>query len=134
MKVATKALRLSLDIVSEAETKCHSSKRSVPMQIEYWAHIGSVIEEFLTPKDVDAIIQGRAEVHVGPRISPPVDLSSVFDQLEQDRASGKLHEKVVTSREWFEASPDRPGHLVKVSADGKRTLGKFEHGEFKAVG
>lgn len=134
MKAASKPLRLGMEIVSEAEAKCHSSKRSVPMQIEYWAHIGSVIEEFLTPKDVDALIHGRAEVHVGPKISPPVDLSSVFDQLEADRASGKLHEKVVTSKEWFEASSERPGHLVKVSADGKRTLGKFVDGEFKAVG
>lgn len=134
MKASSKPLRLSVDLVSEAETKCHYSKRSVPMQIEYWAHIGSVIEEFLTPKDVDALMQGRAEVHVAPKLSPPVDLSSVFDQLEQDRASGKLHDKVVTSKEWFEASSDRPGHLVKVSADGKRTVGKFENGEFKAVG
>lgn len=134
MKTISKPLRLSVDLVSEAETKCHYSKRSVPMQIEYWAHIGSVIDEFLTPKDVDALINGRAEVRIEPKISSPVDLSSVFDQLESDRASGKLHEKVVSSREWFEVSSDHPGYLVKVSSSGERTLGKFVDGEFRAVG
>lgn len=134
MKTTSKPLRLSVDLISEAETKCHYSKRSVPMQIEYWAHIGSVIEEFLTPKDVDALIHGRAEVHVEPKISSAVDLSSVFDQLESDRALGKLREKVVSSKEWFEASSEHPGHLVKVSSNGKRTLGKFVDGEFRAVG
>lgn len=130
---ATKALRLSNDLVSEAEIQSHVSKRSVPMQIEYWASIGHAIEEYLTPKDVDALFSGRAEVHIEPKVSRPANLSAVFGQLEADRRSGDLQKKVVTSKEWFEISKDRPGHLVKVTSDGSRTIGKFEDGEFKAL-
>jgi len=104
------------------------------MQIEYWASLGPVIEEYLTPKDVDALFTGRAEVDIEQKLSRPENLSAIFGQLESDRKSGELQKKVVTAKEWFEISNDHPGHLVKVKADGSRTLGKFEDGEFKSVG
>lgn len=128
---ATKAVRLSSLLVSTAEIKSQINQRSVPGQIEHWAKIGAKIAERLTPKDIEDLLQERADFHLERKPSQNIDLATVVHRIEAERNAGTLSSKVVTSSEWFETSKEHPGYIVKINTEGKRVLGKIQNGVFK---
>lgn len=129
--MSSKTLRISDELFQDAEEQTKITKRSTAKQIEFWAELGRFAELNLTPRDVEAIFQRKVEVVVKLIESRSVDMPSVFNKLEQDRANSTLVSKVVTSKEWFETSEEHPGFLVKINERGERKIGKFESGKFK---
>jgi len=70
----------------------------------------------------------RNEKKISPK-SKPVNVNEVFDEIENNRASGTLSSKVVKDEVWYEESKDNPGMLYRISVKG-RELGTFKNGKF----
>ena len=126
-------LRLSEKLIEKARKEARSSMRSVPKQIEHWARIGQEVEPFLSTTDLTALANGEVKIQIVRKKSGPVDVDSVFSELEKDRSEGSLHSKVVQSKVWYEASKKKSGFLDRVSANGKRETGRFVDGIFKVL-
>ncbi len=123
-------LRLSDDLVHEAETEALLTKRSVPKQIEYWAAIGKAVAHTASNNDLLALVQGLAEVHIAPRNIGPIDADAIFAAVDQARESGALRRVISQAPLRYEASLTHPGLLDRIDAAGRRATGRFHNGEF----
>ncbi len=125
-------LRISDELMKKAEKQVKVTYRSAPKQIELWATIGEKIEAIMTPADIAALSAGELEVKVVRKKSAPIDMDSVFLDLEKERQDGSLKDKVLKGPLWYQESIEHPGYLEQiVAASGKRTIGTFEKGEFR---
>jgi hypothetical protein len=124
--------RLDDNIVSHAEASAELQKRSVPKQLEYWAEIGRRVEQQVDVAGLMAIIQDLAIIDVRPLQSRSVDAKEIFEELEADRASGRLAQVVTQASVVYEASVSHPGFLDQIDKDGRRVAGYFKNGEFVA--
>lgn len=135
--MATVSLRIDEDLVLQAEREARIQNRSKAKQLEYWAKIGKAISSKLTVADVFAVSQGikTIKLEVPPAVqSNPVNSDAVFNDLENDRNTGHLAEKVTSARVYYEVSIEHPGYLDRVDAvTQKRQAGSFINGEFKAL-
>lgn len=127
-------LRLDSDLVRAASAAARLHKRTLPRQIEYWAEIGRAVEKRIAMEDLLAVREGLARLIVqkGSMDAPePVD---VFNELETARKTGALAEAVANSSPVrYQVSQARPGLLERVEQGGRRTLGRFQNGEFVAI-
>ncbi len=87
----------------------------------------------LNPDDMLAISAGLAKITVEPVTSEPVDVASIFQSLETDRAAGVLPQMVTGSVLKYQASLKYPGYLEQIYPDGLIQTGKFQGGEFIAI-
>lgn len=124
-------MRLSSELIKDAEKQTKRSLRSVPKQIEYWASIGKKVESSMTPADIAALANGEVEIKILRKKSEPVSFEDVFTGIEADRAASTLAAKVLTGDIWYEESKEHAGLLVRVSASGKRDVGTFKNGKFQ---
>ena len=135
--MATVSLRIDEDLVLQAEREARIQNRSKAKQLEYWAKIGKAISSKLTIADVFAVSQGikTIKLEVPPAVqSIPVNSDAVFNDLENDRNTGHLAEKVTSAKVYYEVSIEHPGYLDRVDAvTQKRQAGSFINGEFKAL-
>jgi hypothetical protein len=118
-------VKLSDALVLDARVVGEASERSIASQIEYWARVGKALEPVLRGDQVLRLKQ-RGEA---------VPLSELLESV--DAKAG--HERVkahLASRPFphFEPAPGRPGFLVKIDEDGKRTVGRFVNREFRPAG
>lgn len=128
--MASKPLRVSNELYLQAESAGDTHKRSVSKQVEFWAELGKIAEQTLTVQEVNDLLHGKAKVETRPLKSPSVDFDEVFNELEEDRKAGLLTSQVLTSKEWYRLSKERPGYLEKVSTSGDVQVGKIKNGEF----
>lgn len=127
----TTQIRLNTELVQKAEQQGELNFRPPAKQIEVWANIGKEVESFLTPADRSALFAGEVEVRVIRKKSMPINIDSVFANVESDRADGVFKEEALKDNPWYEASADKQGHLIQVNpVTGKRTLGIFKKGVF----
>lgn len=125
-------IRLSSDLLKSAEQEGAIQKRSVPKQIELWAELGRAVSRIMDMEDVIAVIQGLKSLTLKSVGTRPVDSDTVFEQLEQYRASGAIIDKLTASEMYYESSQNTPGFLDKVDrATGKRETGRFVKGKFQ---
>ena len=129
----TIALRLSDDLVHEAEIEALIHKRSSPKQIEYWAQIGKLVARSATSSELLALLQGFAEVKVNPLPTTPINAGDIFAAVDQSHEDGRLSNAVSEAPARYEASRDQPGLLDKVTSGGKRETGHFKNGEFVTI-
>lgn len=118
-------VKLSDALVLDARVVGEAAERSIASQIEYWARVG---------KAVEPVLRGDQALRLKQR-GEAVPLSELLKSV--DSKAG--HERVkahVASRPFphFEPAPSRPGFLVKIDADGKRTVGRFVNREFRPAG
>jgi hypothetical protein len=117
-------VKLSDKLVLDARLVGETAERSIASQIEFWARLGRAIEPVLRTDEALRLKQ-RGEA---------VPLSACLDDI--DAASGRDRAKAfLQSRPYphFEPASDRPGYIVKIDEDGKRTVGRFVNREFKPV-
>jgi hypothetical protein len=124
----TTTVRLDNELVKQAKQAEKTTKRKASKQIEHWAEIGKKLEEKLNSSEIEAVLQGKAKIQTEKPEN--LNMSQVIYELENDRASGKLARDIRVGKEWFEASRDIPGHLVRISEDGTREIGNFVDGKF----
>lgn len=117
-------VKLSDAMVLDARVTAELSKRSIAGQIEYWANLGRAIERVLEGAQVLALCRSAAAQPLS------VCLESVDSAAGRGRLAGYLESQPFPH---YEPAPDAPGLLVRIDADGKRTLGRFVHRQFQAV-
>ena len=116
-------VKVSDRLVLDARLIGEVAERSIAKQIEYWARLGRAIEPLLRGDQALALCKAGA-------IRPLSDcLQSVDSPVGRKRLA-----------EYFRSLPyphyepaDRPGLLVRIDSNGRRTLGRFVNRRFKAV-
>jgi len=117
-------VKLSEQLVLDARLVGETTERSIASQIEFWARLGRAIEPVLRTEAVLRLKQRGGAVRLSDA------LRSVDTPVGRERLERYLADRPYPH---FEAAPDRPGLLVKIDADGTRTVGRFVHRKFRAV-
>jgi hypothetical protein len=110
------ALLLDARMVGEA------SQRSIAGQIEFWAGLGRAVESLLRGDQVLALCKaGKAK-----------PLSSCLNSVETADGRKRLAEHLKTlPYPHYESAPGPGGLLVRIEANGKRTIGRFVNRKFQ---
>ena len=117
-------VKLSDELVLDARLTSELAQRSIAGQIEYWSQLGRAIEPLLEGAQALALRRAGA-------VKPLSECLESVDSPEGRRRVGEY----LRSRPFphFEPAPDVPGMLVRIEADGSRTVGRFVNREFKAA-
>jgi hypothetical protein len=117
-------VKLSDDLVLDARLTGEASERSIAGQVEHWARLGRAVEAVLRGGEVIAL-KRRGDVR-------PLSAALTAPETAEGRERLRAH---LAERPYphFEVSPEQPGLLVKIDADGTRTLGRFVQRVFTPV-
>lgn len=109
-------VKLSDNLVVDARLAGEIAERSINSQIEYWARLGRAIDVLLRADQVMRLKQ-RGDART---------LSDCIAAIDTDEGRARTR-AYLASRPYphFEASPDRPGSVVRIDEDGTRTIGRF---------
>lgn len=117
-------VKLSDDVVLDARIIAELTERSIAGQIEFWASLGRALEPLLS--GAQALALQRAG-----KVKP---LSACLEVVDSPRGRRLVAEHLQTQPfPHYEPAPGRPGLLVRIDADGKRTIGRFFRRRFKAA-
>jgi hypothetical protein len=117
-------VKLSDELVLDARLTAETAQRSIAGQIEYWAQLGRAIEPVLQGAQALALCRSGA--------ARPLSqcLASVDSGEGRRRVAEHLEGQPFPH---YEPVPDEPGMLVRIEADGTRTVGRFVNRKFKAA-
>ena len=117
-------VKLSESLVLDARLAGDAVERSIAGQVEFWARLGRSVELLLDGQHVLALCRNAAARPLSAclqSVDSPEGRQRVADLLE----SGPFPH--------YEAHPDRPGLLVRIDADGSRTVRRFVKRQFRPV-
>lgn len=117
-------VKLSDALVLDARLAGETVERSIAGQVEFWARLGRSIELLLEGEHVLKLCRNAA---VRPLSSC---LESVDSPEGRQRVAAYLENRPFPH---YHPHPDKPGLLVRISADGSRTIGRFVKRKFKPV-
>ena len=114
-------VKLSDALVLDARIAGEVQERSIAGQVEFWAALGRSVEMLLEGRQVMALRRSGSQE----------PLSRALSSVETREGRRRL-ENVLAHRPFphFEQSPNDPHLLVRIDADGSRTLGRFIHRTF----
>jgi hypothetical protein len=117
-------VKLSDALVLDARLTGQVAERSIAGQIEFWANLGRAIEPLLQGAHALALCRAAA--------SRP--LSSSLASVDSPPGRGRVAD-YLAARPFphYEAAPGRPGLIVRIDADGSRTVGRFVNRRFQAA-
>jgi hypothetical protein len=115
-------VKLSDVLVLDARLTGRVSERSIAGQIEYWANLGRAIEPLLQGSQALALSSKAA-------IRP---LSACLESVDSAEGRRRLT-KYLEAQPYphYEPAADAPGLLLRIEADGTRTLGRFVNRQFQ---
>ena len=116
-------VKLSDALVLDARLAGEALERSIAGQVEFWAKLGRAVETLLQGGQALALCRSVA--------AQP--LSSCLDRV--DSAAGRRQvAKFLQTLPYphYEPAPNAPGLLVRIEANGKRTVGRFVNRQFHA--
>ncbi|MHB1306118.1 MAG: TA system antitoxin ParD family protein [Limisphaerales bacterium] len=117
-------MKLSDALVLDARLAGEVLERSIAGQVEFWARLGRAIEPLLQGTQALALCRNAA-VH---------PLSACLDGVDCAEGRRRVADFLQTQPfPHYEPAPDSPGFLVRIEADGKRTVGRFVNRQFKAM-
>jgi ParD-like antitoxin of type II bacterial toxin-antitoxin system len=117
-------VKLSATLILDARLTSQISQRSIAGQIEYWARIGRAIEPLL--QGVHALALSQA--------GSAMPLSDCLATVDSPAGRTRLATHLETlPYPHYEPAPEAPGLLLRTTADGQRTLGRFVRREFTPV-
>ena len=117
-------VKLSDDLVLEARQIGKISNRSIAGQIEFWAQLGRALEPLLRGDQVLAL---KRSGHARP-------LSELLDSVDSPEGRKRVVEHLKTKPfPHYEPHPDRPGFLIRIQKNGKRSVGRFVNRKFKVA-
>ncbi len=117
-------VKLSDEIVLDARLTAEIAERSIAGQIEYWAQLGRAVEPLLQGAQVLALLRAGAEK----------PLSECLESVDSPEGRRRVAEHLENQPfPHYEPAEDAPGMLIRIEADGTRTLGRFVNRQFKAV-
>ncbi len=115
-------VKLSDALVLDARLAGEILERSIAGQVEFWARLGRAIEPLLQGTQALALCRNAA--------ARP--LSVCLDSVDTPTGRHRVAEFLQTVPfPHYEPAPDAPGLLVRIDADGRRTLGRFINRQFK---
>jgi hypothetical protein len=115
-------VKLSDTLVLDARLAGEAVERSIAGQVEFWAKIGRAMEPLLQGDQVLALCRNAS-------IRP---LSSCLDSVDSSQGRQRVADFLQTQPfPHYEAAVDKPGLLVRIDAEGKRTVGRFINREFR---
>ena len=117
-------LRLSDTLVIDARQTGKLSERSISGQIEYWANLGRAIEPLLQGSQASAL--------ASKAVARP--LSTCLESVDSPVGNRRVAKYLETQPfPHYEPAQDEPGLLVRIEANGTRTLGRFINRQFQKV-
>lgn len=116
-------VKVSDALVLDARLTGEVAERSIAGQIEFWARLGRAIEPLLRGDKALALRRS------GDSQPLSESLSSVDSPEGRRRVAEHLNNLPYPHYE----PADAPGLLVKIEANGKRTVGRFVNREFRSV-
>ena len=115
-------VKLSEALVLDARLTGTAVERSIAGQIEYWANLGRAIDPLLQGGSALALCRAATARPVSECLET-VDTPQGRDRLAAHRATQPFPH--------YEPAPGEPGLLVRLDADGRRTLGRFVNRRFQ---
>ena len=115
-------VKLSDDLVLDARLTAELAERSIAGQIEFWAQLGRAMEPLLQGDQALALRRAGAAM----------PLSECLDSVDSPAGRRRVAEYLdVRPFPHYEPAAGSPGLLVRIEADGTRTVGRFVNREFK---
>jgi hypothetical protein len=116
-------VKVSDSLVLDARLTGEVAERSIAGQIEFWARLGRAIEPLLRGDKALAL----------RRSGDTMPLSECLRLVDTEEGRIRLEEHLKTVPFPHYEPADRPGFLVRIEADGKRTIGRFVNRIFEAA-
>jgi hypothetical protein len=116
-------VKLSDELVLDARLTSEVTERSIAGQIEFWAKLGRAVEPLLQGLQVMALSRAGADK----------PLSECLDMVDSPEGRRRVAEYLQTRPFPHYEPANKPGLLIRTTADGKRTLGRFVNRQFQAV-
>src|SRR6056297_498601 len=116
-------VKLSDTLVLDARLTAEAAERSIAGQIEVWAKLGRALEPLLQGVQAMALTRAGAA-------RPISECLESTDSSEGRMRVAEHHETLPYPH--YEPS-DTPGLLVRTTADGKRSTGRFVNRRFEVV-
>ena len=109
-------VKLSDELVLDARLTAEIAERSIAGQIEYWAQLGRAIEPLLQGAQALALRRAGTER----------PLSECLESVDSDEGRRRVAD-LLDSQPFphYKPAPDAPGMLLRIEADGTRTIGRF---------
>jgi len=117
-------VKLSDTLILDARVVGKAAERSIAGQIEFWARVGKAVEPMLRGDRMLRLKQ-RGDAVPLSKLLETVDSRAGRERLKAQQAARPFPH--------FEPAPGRPGLLVRIEADGKRTVGRFVNREFRVA-
>jgi hypothetical protein len=115
-------VKLSDVLVLDARLTGRVSERSIAGQIEYWANLGRAIEPLLQGSQALALSSNAA--------TRP--LSACLESVDSPEGRRRVAKHLKAQPyPHYELASDAPGLLIRIEADGTRTLGRFVNRQFQ---
>ena len=117
-------VKVSDALLLDARVAGEAVERSIAGQIEFWAKIGRALEPLLRGDHVLALCRSG-------NVKP---LSACLESVDSPAGRQRVFEHLKTRPyPHYEAKTGSPGLLVRIEADGQRTMGRFVNRQFQAV-
>jgi hypothetical protein len=117
-------VKLSDALVLDARLAGQVMERSIAGQVEFWARLGRAIDPVLDGVQAMAMSRRGAALPVAQAVAE-VDTPVGHQRLAQHLAA--------VAFPHYAAHPQRAGLLVRIEADGTRTVGRFQQRVFTPV-
>jgi len=115
-------VKLSDALVLDARLAGAAFERSLTGQVEFWARLGRAIEPLLQGTQVLALC----------RNATAQPLSACLESVDSPEGRRRVSEYLETQPfPHYEQAPNEPRYLVRIEADGKRTIGRFLNRQFQ---
>jgi hypothetical protein len=97
-------------------------QRSIAGQIEFWAGLGRAVESLLRGREVLALMKMGAARPLSECLSMP----------ESPEGRRRIADHFASlPYPHYETAPKRPGFLIRIEENGRRTLGRFVNRRFE---
>jgi hypothetical protein len=116
-------VKLSDTLVLDARLTAESAERSIAGQIEFWAKLGRAVEPLLQGDQAMALTRSCA--------ARP--LSECLGSAGSPKGRKRVAEHLKTLPYPHYEQSDTPGLLIRITADGKRSTGRFVNRKFEVV-
>lgn len=116
-------VKISDTLVLDARLTGEIAERSIAGQIEFWASLGRAIERLLRGDKALAL----------RRTGDAKPLSESLKSVDSPEGRQRVAEFLKTTPYPQYEQADSPGLLVRIDADGKRTIGRFVDRKFQPL-
>lgn len=109
-------VKLSDELVLDARVTSARAKRSIASQIEFWAGLGRAVEVLLRSPEIAGLQQAAKGVSPSKALARPGTAAGDAQVAAFMQSRPFPH---------YEPAPNAPGQLLRIDANGKRTVGRF---------